>query len=97
MGDETTTQQSDADSLKKMTDAARLISVAFSLASQAKKEVIRNNLKFPLNQLCNWSHSVGDTTLFGADAIKKKKELEDQTRTIAGMGQNRRYGSFHEG
>ena len=81
-----------------MTDAARLISAAFNLASQASKEVIRNNLKFPLNQLCNyWSHSVGDTMLFGADAIKKAKELEDQTRTIAGMGQNRRYGRFREG
>ena len=96
MGDGVATQRSEADRLKQMTDAARLISAAFNLASQARKEVIRNNLKFPLNQLCNWSHSVGDTTLFGADAIKKAKELEDQTRTIAGMGHNRRYGSFRD-
>ena len=37
------------------------------------------------------------TALFSADAIKKTKELQDQTRTIAGMGQNRRYDSFREG
>ena len=48
----------DADHLKKMTDAARLVSAAFTLSPRARKEVIRNNRKFPINQLCNWSHNV---------------------------------------
>ena len=64
-----------SDHAQKITDALRLGCVAFSLLSQVRKEVIRNDLNHTFAKLCTWKYEVGTDQLFIADVIKQLKEL----------------------
>jgi hypothetical protein len=61
--------------LESMSDTTRLLGAAFSLLSQSRKDVLRNDVQYPLAKLCTWDIPVGETELIGVDITKKLKEL----------------------
>ena len=61
-----------------LTDVVRLSSVAFSLLSQTRKDLVRNELGYPMSKLCNWMYKVGADQLFEDDLLKKLRELKEQ-------------------
>ena len=60
------------------TDIVPLSSAAFSLLSQTRKDIIRNDMSYPISKLCNWKCKVGVENLFEDDLMKKQKELKEQ-------------------
>ena len=64
--------------LTPFTDIVRLSSAAFSLLSQTCKDIIRNDMGYPISKLCNWKYKVGVENLFEDDLMKKLKELKEQ-------------------
>ena len=69
-----------SDHAQKITDALRLGCAAFSLLSQVRKEVIRNDLNHTFAKLCAWKYEVGTDQLFSADVVKQLKELTETSR-----------------
>ena len=61
--------------LEALSDSIRLLTAAFNQLSQSRKDVIRNDLQYPIAKLCNWDIPVGPTDLLGVDIGKKLKEL----------------------
>ena len=64
--------------LEPLTDVVRLLSAALSLLSQARKDIIRNDMGYPISKLCNWKYKVGGDQLFEDDLMKKLRELKEQ-------------------
>ena len=57
--------------LEPLTDVVRL-------SSQARKDIIRNDMGYPISKLCNWKYKVGGDQLFEDDLMKKLRELKEQ-------------------
>ena len=68
-----------ADYLNQLTDAFCLGSTAFSLRNQARRDIIRSDLRYTTSKICNWKFKVGDIELF-EDVAKKLKELKEHNR-----------------
>ena len=66
-----------APKLEPLMDVIRLTAGALSQLSQVRKDIIRNDLKYPMAKLCTWETPVGDDWLFGSDVVKKVKEKSD--------------------
>ena len=80
IGEGTAKEKCLADYHQQITDAIRLGSAAFSMLSQARKEVVRNDLSFPFAKLCTWNHAVGVDNLFGEDVMRQLKDLKETSR-----------------
>ena len=65
-----------------ITDAIRLSSAAFSMLSQTRKEVMRNDMKYPFGKLCTWQSNVGVDKLFGDDVLKQLKDVRETARQL---------------
>ncbi len=66
-----------APKLEPFMDVIRLTAGALSQLSQVRKDIIRNDLKYPMAKLCTWETPVGDDWLFGPDVVKKVKEKSE--------------------
>ena len=74
-----------ADLAQPITDTLRLGCAAFSLLSQARKEVIRNDMSSTFAKLCTWKYEVGTEQLFSNDVIKQLKELKETSRQFSDL------------
>ena len=81
---------------QKITDALRLGCGAFSLLSQVRKEVIRNDLNHTFAKLCTWKYEVGTDHFFSADVIKQL-ELTETSRQFNDLTArpSTSYGNHH--
>ena len=78
-----------SDLAQPIIDALRLGCAAFSLLSQTRKEVIRNDMDYTFAKLCTWKYDVMPDQLFGSDVIKQLKELKDTSRQFRDLTQPR--------
>ena len=65
------------DCLSTLTDVVRLMIMAFNMNNQARKEIIRNNLQWPIAKFCGPEVQVGMETLF----VELNKKLAERDTT----------------
>ena len=86
IGDGTLKDTPLQDYLTPLTDVMRLGFAAFSLMNQSRRDVIRNDMKYPINKLCHWKYPVGQEHLFGEDVLKMVKEMKEQSKHMRFAG-----------
>ncbi len=65
------------DCLSTLTDVVHLMIMAFNMNNQARKEIIRNNLQWPIAKFCGPEVQVGTETLF----VELNKKLAERDTT----------------
>ena len=65
------------DHQEALEDALKMLISCFSGLNQVRKDVIRNNMGYPLSKMCTWEIPVGATKLFDVELGKKIKEKEE--------------------
>ena len=74
---------------ESIADIVRLGTAAFWMLSKVRKEIIRNDLQYPMNILCTWKTPVSQEMLFGEDTVKRLKDKREETRKIHNTGVNK--------
>ena len=54
--------------------------VAFSYISQARKDVICNDMPYAFSPLCTWKYDVPTENLFSLDIVKQLKDIADTAK-----------------
>ena len=78
-------QDSIQNHLEQMSDSVRLLSAAVNYLSQARKDVIRNDLHGSVARFCTWETPVGVPTLFCDDVAKKFKESAEEYKLVSSI------------
>lgn len=86
------------DQLRPMNDALRLLTAAFNYLHQARREVVKNDIREPvMSKLCSWEVPVGTDLLFDCDVTKKVEELKKSKKLGAYSTHKRSFGRKSSG
>ena len=88
------------DYAQSINDSLRLGTAAFSYISQARKEVIRNDMPYAFGTLCTWKYDVPTENLFSSDIVKQLKDITDtakQFNDLTSRPHNTGYGGSFRG
>ena len=76
-----------------LSDGQRAMSWSISQLNQARKELCKGSLGYPLEKLCNWDHAVAASTLF--TDLNAKLNEKNNTKWKLTRQSNRKYVYFY--
>ncbi len=81
--------------LHTLTDCSRMIISSFANLNQVRKEIVRNNLQYPIAKFCGADVPVGTDTLF-VDLGKRLSERDTTKSKLVRRNYNNNYNGYNK-